>query len=346
MGEGLRVLIVTPTYLPDITGNAITAHRLYKGLRDRGIEVQVVQSSEVQKLKDSGSYSELRTLNSELVVHALHALKGGVPTMEMAGRFGVPFVVTITGTDLNIDLIQLENLQILNVLKKAERVVVYSRLAKERLSSSLPSISEKIKVIRPSVDIGRPKGKRTLPAGFNFLLPSGIRKVKDPAFAIKPLETLKKEFPAINLNIVGPVLDDVVWKNLSNAMKGKDWISYMKVSHDEIPDIYDSADIVLNTSISEGLSNAILEGMHFGKAVLASDCDGNRSVVSDGHDGILYHQGDEEDFIRKARSLIIDAGLRERLGRAAKEKVVREYSLGAEIEGHIRLYQDVLQGIG
>jgi len=112
LGEGLRVLIVTPTYLPDITGNAITAHRLYKGLRDRGIEVQVVQSSEVQKLKDSGSYSELRTLNSELVVHALHALKGGVPTMEMAGRFGVPFVVTITGTDLNIDLIQLENLQI------------------------------------------------------------------------------------------------------------------------------------------------------------------------------------------------------------------------------------------
>lgn len=334
MGEGLRVLIVTPTYLPEITGNAITAHRLYKGLRGKGIEVQV---------QCRGGVTPPLQFKPD-IIHALHALKGGIPAMEIAEQFAVPFVATITGTDLNIDLLQSENPQITKVFDKAAKLITYSELSKDRLLSELPLLSGKVSVIRPSVDIGKPKGKRILPAGLNFLLPSGIRNVKDPSFAIKPLETLKKEFPAINLTIVGPVLDDMLWKNLSNAIKGKDWISYMKVSHDEMPDIYYSADVILNTSISEGLSNAILEAMSLGKAVLASDCVGNRSVISDGIDGLLYRHGDGEDFVHKAKSLILDLYLRKRLGKVAKEKVEKEYSLGAEIDSHLRFYREVLEG--
>lgn len=333
MANGFRVLIVTPSYLPDITGNAVTAHRLYKGLRDKGIDAQVFV----------GAYRDTPDFRPD-IIHALHALKGGVPAMEMAERFDVPFVVTITGTDLNIDLLQSENLEILKVLDKAARIVTYSPLSKERLSSRLPLVSKKITVIRPSVEIARQKGGRgSLPSGFNFLLPSGIRKVKDPAFAIRPLEALRKEFPSIKLAIVGPLIDDAEWKNLSDAMEGKEWISYMKVEHDEMPDIYDSADVVLNTSVSEGLSNAILEAMSLGKTVLASDCEGNMAVISDGLDGILYRQGDEADFMSKARNLILDSGLRKRLGETAKEKVKKDYSLRAEIEGHLRLYKEVLE---
>lgn len=343
MANGFRVLIVTPSYLPDITGNAVTAHRLYKGLRDRGIDVNIVVSRELGVGREFKQNSELHTPDSQLIIHALHALKGGVPAMEMAERFDVPFVVTITGTDLNIDLLQSENLEILRVLDRAARIVTYSPLSKERLSSRLPLVSKKITVIRPSVEIARQKGGRgRLPSGFNFLLPSGIRKVKDPTFAIRPLETLRKEFPSINLTIVGPLIDDAEWKNLSDAMGGRGWISYMKVKHDDMPDIYDSADVVLNTSVSEGLSNAILEAMSLGKALLASDCEGNRSVISDGIEGLLYKQGDEEDFLDKAKTLILDHDMRERLGKAAREKVAKEYSIDAEITGHLRLYREVL----
>jgi glycosyltransferase involved in cell wall biosynthesis len=335
LANGLRLLIVTPSYLPDVTGNAITAHRLYKGLTDKGIEVQV----------SVGAIHELPLQFKPDIIHALHALKGGVPAMGMAERFGIPFVVTITGTDLNIDLLQSEDPQILKVFDRAARIITYSPLSKDRLLSRLPSISEKTTIIRPSIDVGKPKGDRSiLPSGFNFLLPSGIRRVKDPSFAIRPLEVLRKEFQSINLAIAGPVLDETEWKNLSDLIKGKDWVYYRKVSHDEMPDIFDSADVVINTSVSEGLSNAILEAMSLGKAVLASDCDGNRAVISDGVDGLLYGQGDEDGFMRKAKSLILDAGLRERLRMAAREKVNRDYSLDAEMEGHMRLYREVLHG--
>ena len=332
MTEGLRTLIVTPAYLPDVTGNSITAHRLYKGLSDKGVEVKVVVAADCKTPDFQPD-----------IIHALHALKGGVPAKEMADRLGVPFVVTVTGTDFNIDLMQHCSSGVSAVLDKAAITIVYSELAKKRLLTKCPFLEGKVTVIRPSVDIGRPKGVTgSLPKGFNFLLPSGIRRVKNPLFAIRPLELLRREYPSIKLVIVGPVLDGSEWKRLSEAMEGRDWISYRKVAHDEMPDIYQSADVVLNTSVSEGLSNAVIEAMYFGKAVLASGCDGNTAVISDGIDGLLYKQCDEENFLQKAKSLIPDPDFREGLGKAAIDKVAREYSLAAEIEGHLRLYGEIL----
>lgn len=333
MTEGLKLVVVTPTYIPDVTGNAITAHRLYKGLTDKGVNVEIFV----------GAYGNTPLRFKPDIVHALHALKGGVPAKEMADRFGVPLIVTVTGTDFNIDLMQHCSSGVSAVLDKAAIIIVYSELAKEGLLTKCPFLEGKVRVLRPSVDIGRAKGvSGVLPKGFNFLLPSGIRSVKDPLFAINPLEQLRREFPSINFVIVGPVLDESEWKRLSEAMEGRDWISYRKVSHEEMPDIYQAADVVLNTSVSEGLSNAVIEGMYFGKAVLASDCDGNRSVISDGVDGLLYKKGDEGDFLQKARSLIPDPDVREGLGKAAIDKVARDYSLAAEIEGHLRLYGEIL----
>lgn len=333
MTEGFKVLIVTPAYIPDVTGNSITARRLHDGLSEKGMDVLVTL----------GAHCIAPPQFRPDIIHALHALKGGVPAMETAARLSVPFVVTLTGTDFNIDLVQQRSSGVTAVLGKADRIIVYSELARERLLNKCPFCAGKVVVIRPSVDIGRPKGDRCcMPQGFNFLLPSGIRGVKDPLFAIRPLETLRHEFPSINLVIVGPVLDEAEWKKLSEAMKGKDWISYRKATHEEMPDIYQAADVVLNTSISEGLSNAVIEAMYFGKAVLASDCDGNRSVLSDGLDGLLYKQGDEEGFLRKAKELIQSPDTRERLGKAGIDKVAREYSLAAEMESHLRLYGEVL----
>ncbi|MBM2837791.1 MAG: hypothetical protein HW415_416, partial [Deltaproteobacteria bacterium] len=62
MTEGLRILIVTPAYLPDVTGNSITAHRLYKGLSDKGVEVKVVVAADCKTPDFQPD-----------IIHALHA---------------------------------------------------------------------------------------------------------------------------------------------------------------------------------------------------------------------------------------------------------------------------------
>lgn len=333
LAEPLKILIVTPTCLPDPTGNAVTAHRLCKGLKARGADVRVVSASEGRA--PAGFRPD--------IIHALHAVKGGLPAREIAKETGAPFVITITGTDINIDLLRLEGKEGATALSEAARVIVYGPWAVERLVNPDPALQGKIEVIRPSVDIEKAGEKKAdLPAGFNFLLPSGIRRVKDPVFAATALARLHEKFPAINLTIAGPVLDKNEWAILQTVIKDRDWVSHRLVDHNEMPSLYTAADVVLNTSVSEGLSNALLEAMALGSPVLASNCEGNRAVIIDGVDGLLYRQGDEGDFMEKARRLVLDSSLREQVGHAAAEKVARNYRPEVELEAHLRMYGEVI----
>jgi len=96
--------------------------------------------------------------------------------------------------------------------------------------------------------------------------------------------------------------------------------------------------VVLNCSVSEGgMANSVLEALSIGRAVLASDIAGNRSLIDDGSTGFLF--GDESEFERRAAELVRDPGLRERLGRAGRELVARRYSPEREIDGYCDVYR-------
>jgi len=83
---------------------------------------------------------------------------------------------------------------------------------------------------------------------------------------------------------------------------------------------YGSADVVVNGSLSEGLSNVLIEGRAAGKPLLASDIPGNRWPVlgdlGDAPMGLLFDPSDPADFVDKTLRLIDDAALRRSLGEA------------------------------
>ncbi len=335
MGNRLKVLLITPSYLPDATGNAVTAHRLYVGLTARGMEVQVAVPREIELFKDFRPD----------VIHALHALKGGVAAMKLAEELGVPYGVTATGTDVNIDLMQVDG-RVFRVLQRASLIAVYSELTKERLKEIVSMLGKKIRVIYPAVHLER-AGNRSQQRheGIRFFLPSGIRPVKNPTFAIRPLERLRESHPGISLVVAGAILSGDEWKRFSGDIRERSWVLHKAVRHEDMSAEYMVADVVLNTSLSEGLSNAVLEAMFMGLPVLASDCEGNRSVITDGVDGFLYRQGDEDDFMEQAMKLVSSASLRSSLGDLAKKKVLNEYGIEDEITEHIKFYEEMLCGV-
>jgi glycosyltransferase involved in cell wall biosynthesis len=85
--------------------------------------------------------------------------------------------------------------------------------------------------------------------------------------------------------------------------------------------------------------DAILEAMSKGVPVLASDIEGNRTVILDGHDGFLFRS--EMDFVEKMERLLIDPALRYAFGRRAMQKIETHFSLDGEIGGHLTLYQSL-----
>ncbi|MEE8326101.1 MAG: glycosyltransferase, partial [candidate division NC10 bacterium] len=124
-------------------------------------------------------------------------------------------------------------------------------------------------------------------------------------------------------------------------LAGNEWARYLgEVPHKVICSMLRVVDVVVNSSLSEGgMSNAVLEAMSRGVAVLASDIEGNRSIIVDEVDGLLFTS--EDDFERKAERLIVDPDLRRRLGRHAKAKIEREFSRERELDAYEQLYRDL-----
>ncbi len=85
---------------------------------------------------------------------------------------------------------------------------------------------------------------------------------------------------------------------------------------------YSNSRIFAFNSSSEGFPNALAEAMAFGLACVSYDCEaGPSDLIDAGENGFLVKVGDIEDFRQKIELLMKDTLLREKFGKAAREKV-------------------------
>lgn len=101
-------------------------------------------------------------------------------------------------------------------------------------------------------------------------------------------------------------------------------------------------DVFVLPSLHEGMSNALLEAMAMGKAVVASDGAGNEEVVTDGVSGLVVKAADADVLAAGLKLLIHDSSLRERLGRGAREHVEARFSRAAMVERFGELYETLV----
>ncbi len=164
-----------------------------------------------------------------------------------------------------------------------------------------------------------------------FLLPAGLREVKDPLFALDPLARLRRHNPRVAFVHVGETLEEPVGDALAARARGAGWICTLgAVPFGAMASAYAGATVVLNTSKSEGLANSIVEAQLASCAVLVSDIPANREVVRHGVTGLLYRAGNGESFYRAAARLVQDPILRRRLGATERLVALRLHSPRAE----------------
>ena len=109
----------------------------------------------------------------------------------------------------------------------------------------------------------------------------------------------------------------------------------------DVKEYYDISDIFVLPSISEGLSNALLEAMSSGLAVVASNVGGNKEIIEDKKNGLLFEVGDKQDLAEKLAVLCSNKSLREELGVNARNKILKDYSIDIVTEKYIRLYNEI-----
>lgn len=112
----------------------------------------------------------------------------------------------------------------------------------------------------------------------------------------------------------------------------------------DVPDILEAGDIGILCSHQEGFSNAVLEGMAAGLAMVVTDVGGNPEAVIDGESGLVVPPRNPARLADAILRVAGDEALRARLGAAGRARVMAEFSLARCVERYDALYHALLAG--
>lgn len=335
----LKILMLTP-YSSVQRGNSLTTSRLQHFLS--GADYHIDRLS----LENRNWENELREIlfrHSYDLVHGFHARFLGQALHQAPALSAIPIILTTTGTDINCDLYGYYRNVVISALELSRKIVIFNddfRLPLEQVS---PIWSSKLVTIPQGIFLETgPKPTRQefgLEEGdCVFLLPSGLRPIKNIELAIDALQILHQADPRIRLLIIGAVLDEHYAAWILDRIQGRDWPRYVgEVVHQDMLGLLDLGDVVLNTSHSEGQPQAALEAMSLGKPCILTAVPGNLNIIQEGQEG--YYVRDKNELARAAQNLLDDPVLRHQMGQNARLLVEQKFSLNQELEAYRKLYR-------
>jgi len=95
----------------------------------------------------------------------------------------------------------------------------------------------------------------------------------------------------------------------------------------DVAEILREVDIVVHPSLTEGLSNVVMEAMAAALPVVATRVGGNPELVQDGRTGFLVPTKDERELARVIARLLDDPAAARKFGEAGRERIIREFSI-------------------
>lgn len=112
---------------------------------------------------------------------------------------------------------------------------------------------------------------------------------------------------------------------------------------DEIPDLLAASDVFILPSRWEGLPMALLEGMMAGLPVIATQVEGVDEVVQPGVHGLLVPLESPAELAQAILQLLRSPQDRQRMGAAARERVMSSYTTDRMCEAYLQVIE---KGLG
>jgi len=110
----------------------------------------------------------------------------------------------------------------------------------------------------------------------------------------------------------------------------------------DVPELLSIADVLVSTSMDEGLSNVMLEAMSSGIPIIATKSLGTAELITDGIDGFLVEQEDEVQLSEVILKLYRDNSLLTKMGSNARELIYVRYSIERMVQGYERIYSSLM----
>jgi glycosyltransferase involved in cell wall biosynthesis len=98
-------------------------------------------------------------------------------------------------------------------------------------------------------------------------------------------------------------------------------------------------DVFVLPSVSEGMSNTVLEAMSSGLPVIATSVGGNPELIEDQVSGRLFQSGDLSKLAEYLLNLAKDQQIQRALGAMARARILGSYRLDSMLDRYRNLYQ-------
>lgn len=233
-----------------------------------------------------------------------------------------------------------------------DHIVAVSSAVMHSVCKSQGVMPQRISVIPNGVDSfvvqdgnGRKKIK-DLKSGSGYLklcCLANIRKIKGQKYLVSAAHIVSEKFPRVCFYFAGATdIDRPYYAELQQQVKDlslEAMVSFTgQLSPSQVPDFLADMDICVLPSLSEGMSNTLLEYMAAGKPVVATAVGGNPELVEDGETGFLVPPEKAEAMAEAILKLLKNPKLRSEMGLHARKHVERDFS----VTGMVDKYEELM----
>lgn len=166
--------------------------------------------------------------------------------------------------------------------------------------------------------------------------------IKDYGTLIKAVALLTSQLPGIKLLLVGDGPELTSLRELAAAALGSGRF-FSTGRSDDVAGLLSAMDLFAQPSLSEGMSNTILEAMSGGVPPVATRVGGNSEVIEDKESGWMFSPRDVEHLSSLIAKLASNSELRTRCGRAARLRVLNQFSNETMFANYRQLYSSLVK---
>ncbi len=224
-----------------------------------------------------------------------------------------------------------------------DKIICISNQAEINLRAYLGKSDSRIITIPNGVDVSSfhsAKSSQLIEPASNrmiVVMVAGFRKEKDHDTLVKAMSHLDPNCYELWLVGDGERMDEV--KRLANNLGLQDNVRFLGIRSD-IPNILQSADVVVMSSHWEGLSLSSIEGMAVEKPFIASDVDGLREITEGA--GLLFRHQDDKQLSELISLLRNNRDLYNKTASACYERA-KQYDINTTVRAYRDVYDELMR---
>jgi len=159
---------------------------------------------------------------------------------------------------------------------------------------------------------------------FTFVASSRIVTDKGIGELIEAFTNINKKDLKTELMIIGDGPEEEKFKNLAKTNKSIQFIGFKTNPFKYIEESH----VFIIPTYHEGFSIALVEACMLGMPIIATNVGGNPEIIEDGKNGLLVKAKDINSLEGAMERLLGDDNLRNKLGKSARDKYLKEFDLG------------------